>query len=85
MANLATAARGVDFAGLSAGVGIHLGIEHQDVDVAAAGQHVVQTAVADIIGPAVAADDPDGFLDQAVGQADQILGAAVAGLGQPVP
>ena len=79
MANLATAAAWCGFAGLSACVGIHFGIEHQDVHVASGGQHMVETAVADIVGPAVAADDPDGFLDEAVCHADQVLCAAVAG------
>ena len=66
-------------AGLSAGVGIDFGVEHQHVDVAAGSQHVIETAVADIVGPAVAAHDPHGFLDQAVGHADQVLGARILG------
>jgi GNAT superfamily N-acetyltransferase len=44
--------------GLAAGVGVHLGVEHQHVDVAARGEHVVEAAGADVVGPAVAADDP---------------------------
>ena len=56
------------FGHLAAGVGIDLGVEHQDVDVAAGGQHVIQAAVADVVGPAVAADDPDALFDQRVGQ-----------------
>ena len=47
---------------LPAGVGVDLGVEHQDVDVAARRQHVVEAAVADVVGPAVAADDPDALL-----------------------
>ena len=31
-------------------------------------QHVVQAAVADVVGPAVAADDPDALRDQVVGE-----------------
>ena len=57
------------FGHLPAGVGVDFGIEHQDVDVAAGGQHVVEAAVADVVGPAVAAHDPDALLDQGVGQA----------------
>ena len=45
---------------LSAGVGIDLGIEDEDVDVVSGGQDVIQTAEADVIGPAVAAEDPHG-------------------------
>ena len=52
--------------GLSAGVGVHLGIQNQNVDVLALGQHVIQSAVADVIGPAVAAEDPEGLLGQQV-------------------
>ena len=55
------------FRHLAAGVGVDLGIQHQDVDVAAGRQHVVQSAVADVVSPAVAADDPDALLDQRVG------------------
>ena len=67
---------------LAAGVGIHFGIEHEDVDVLVGRQHVVHAAEADIIGPAVASEDPHGLLVQVilVGKDlfDQI--AAVAGL-----
>ena len=52
---------------LAAGVGVDLGVEHQHVDVASAGQHVVQAAEADVVGPAVAADDPDALLRPGVG------------------
>ena len=52
------AARG-GFGGLAAGVGVDLRIEHQDVDVAAGGDDVIEAAVADVVGPAVAAHDPD--------------------------
>ena len=37
---------------LSAGVGVHLGVD-DDVDILAAGQHVVQTAESDVIAPTV--------------------------------
>ena len=71
-ANLATAPRGVDFGRLAAGVGVDLGIEDQDVDVAAGGDHVVEAAEADVVGPAVAADDPDALLDQGVGEGEEV-------------
>ena len=51
---------------LAAGVGVDLRVQHQDVHVAAAGQHVVETAVADVVRPAVAADDPDDCVHQHV-------------------
>jgi hypothetical protein len=43
---------------LSAGVGIDFGIEDEDVDVQVVRDDMIESAVADIIGPAVAADDP---------------------------
>ena len=60
------------FRRLAAGVGVDLGVEHQQVHVASAGQHVIQAAVADVIGPAVAADDPDALLDQHVGHGQEV-------------
>ena len=44
------------FSCLAAGVGIALGIEHQNIDVFGQAQHVVKTAEADIVGPAIATD-----------------------------
>ncbi len=49
---------------LSAGVGVDLGVEDQDVDVLAGSQHVIQAAEADVVCPAVAAEDPDGLLGE---------------------
>ena len=48
--------------GLAAGVGVHLSVEHEDVHVLTGGKHMVEAAVADIVGPAVAAHDPHGLL-----------------------
>ena len=52
--------------GLAAGVGIDLGVEDEDVDVPVHGQDVVEAAVADVVGPAVAADAPDALFDQEI-------------------
>ena len=49
------------------------GVEHEDVAVAAARQHVVEPAIADVIGPAVATDDPDRAADQMVDDREQVL------------
>mmetsp|Transcript_7487 Transcript_7487/g.20229 ORF Transcript_7487/g.20229 Transcript_7487/m.20229 type:complete len:1155 (+) Transcript_7487:2178-5642(+) len=54
---------------LEAGVGVALGVKNQDVDVLARGQHVVQAAEADVVGPTVAADDPMRRRDEHVGAA----------------
>ena len=50
--------------GLAAGIGINFGVEYQDIDVFTAGNDVIQAAVTDIIGPAVAAEHPHGGLHQ---------------------
>ena len=88
MANLATAPAGSGLGGLSAGVGVHLGVDDDDVahfnafiqrcsqpsaDILAAGQHVVETAEADIIAPTVAAEDPLALLDEAVTELEELL------------
>src|SRR5699024_9237427 len=81
---------------LTTGVGVHLGVKDHDVDVVAGSQHVVQAAVTDVVGPAVAAEDPEALLGQellilqdllglvaAAGfqRSDQVLGGLVVGLG----
>ena len=50
------------FGRLTAGVGVNLGIEYQDVYILAGSDNMVQAAEADIISPAVAAENPDRFL-----------------------
>ena len=50
--------------GLTAGVGIHLGIQHHQVHVTVLGHHMIDAAVADIVGPAVTAHSPHGLLSQ---------------------
>ena len=52
---------------LTAGIGVALGIEHQNINVFGQTQHVVETTEANIIGPAVAANQPDRFFHQRVG------------------
>jgi hypothetical protein len=56
--------------GLSAGVGIDFGVEDQDVYVCAGAQNVVETACADVVGPAVAAYEPDALADQGIRDAE---------------
>ncbi len=65
---------------LSAGVGVHLGVDDDDVDILAAGQDVVQTAESDIIAPAVAAEDPLALLDEAVAEFEELLADVAAAL-----
>ena len=54
------------FRSLSARVGVYFGIQNEHVDVFVLRENVVQTAVADIVCPAVAAEDPDGLLHEAI-------------------
>ena len=69
---------------LTAGVGIDLGVEHQNIDVALARQHVVEPAIADVIGPAVAADDPDAAAHQVVDDGQQIPCGLAIDRGEPL-
>ena len=52
--------------GLAARVGVDLGVEDEDVDVLLAGDDVIEAAVADVVGPAVAAEDPEALLGEEV-------------------
>jgi len=44
--------------GLTTGVRVNLSIEHEDVNVLAAGNHVVETAVTDVVRGTVTTDNP---------------------------
>ena len=54
------------FGRLPARVGVDLGVEDEQVDVAVHGQDVIQSAVADVVGPAVSADAPDALFHQEI-------------------
>ncbi|MPM56669.1 hypothetical protein SDC9_103478 [bioreactor metagenome] len=51
---------------LPTGVGVHFGVEHQDVDVPTRGNDVVNTTVANVIGPAITTDDEDNLVGKIV-------------------
>ena len=68
-ANLAEAARGRRLRRLTTGIRVNARVEHQNVDVAIRRQHVVEPAETNVVGPAVAADDPDAAAHQRVGHA----------------
>ncbi|MNE23921.1 hypothetical protein D3C80_1171940 [compost metagenome] len=55
------------FRRLPAGIGITLRIENQNIDVFGQAQDVIQPPKADIVGPAVTANQPDRFFYQRVG------------------
>ena len=58
---------------MSSRIGVNLGIEHQQVDVESTSQHVIEAAVANVVGPAVSADDPDALLHHHVGEGQELL------------
>ena len=68
------------FGGLAAGVGIYTGVDHQNIDIAAGREHMIQPAVADIIRPAVAADDPDALFHQHIRQPEKLFGCRIFGI-----
>ena len=63
---------------LSAGVGVHLGVEDHNIDVVAGSQDVIQAAVTDVISPAVAAEDPEALLGQVLLVLQDLLGLVAA-------
>ena len=46
------------FRSLATGVGIHLGIKHEDVDIAPGPEHVIETSGTDVVCPTIAANNP---------------------------
>src|SRR5262249_4166007 len=52
---------------LTSGVGVDLGIEDKNVDIAPSRQHVVEPTVADIVSPAISANEPNTLLHQVIG------------------
>jgi hypothetical protein len=60
--------------GLAAGIRVDLGVDDEDIHLAPEREHMVEAAVADVVRPAVAADDPDALLDEIVGEQREPLG-----------
>ena len=63
---------------LTAGVGVDLGVEYENVDVFAGSENVVNAAEADVERPAVAAEDPAALLVQEVLLLKQLCTGAAA-------
>ena len=59
---------------LAPGVGIDLGVEHENVHIGAGREHVVEPSEADVVCPAVPAHDPHALVDQVVGQGRELPG-----------
>jgi predicted NAD/FAD-binding protein len=68
--------------GLAARVRIDLGVQHEHLHVPAGGEHVVEAAEADVVGPAVAADQPDALLDQGIREQREPPRARVRAIGE---
>ena len=59
-------AHGSGLGGLPTGVGIHLRVHHEYIDVLTGSDDVIQASVANIIGPAIAAKEPYHLLAQLI-------------------
>ena len=70
MANLATAPlRGLGH--LAAGIRIDFCIKHQNIHIPARAQHVVETSETDVVGPSIAADEPNTLAHESIGSDEQ--------------
>mmetsp|Transcript_37349 Transcript_37349/g.76623 ORF Transcript_37349/g.76623 Transcript_37349/m.76623 type:complete len:1132 (-) Transcript_37349:692-4087(-) len=78
LGELGERAAGGGLGGLAAGVGVHLRVEHQDVHVLLGGEHVIESAETNVVGPAVAADDPVGVAAEDVALVVEALELGVA-------
>ena len=78
---LGDGAHGRRFRRLTAGIRVNLGIHDQNIHIQPRSQHVVHAAEADVVTPAVAADDPLRLLHQPVLHFENVLAVvAAAGL-----
>ena len=77
-------AGGGGFAHLAAGIGVDLGIKDQDIDIGPAGHDMIQPAKADIVGPAIAAQDPVGLFAEELLVMQKLLGAGIQALGKDI-
>ena len=67
------------FGSLTAGIGVNFCVEYENVDVLTGSQHVIQTAEADIVCPAVTTEDPHGLLGEEVLVSKDLLDCLAAG------
>src|SRR4029077_3796194 len=59
---------------LSAGVGVHLGVKHEHIDVSAGAEDVIESSKANVVRPSVAANDPPALEHQTVSNCQEIPG-----------
>ena len=69
------------FGRLTAGIRIHFRVKHQNVDVLPRCQHMVQAAVADVVSPSVAAENPLGALHEIIAGRVNFIQQLVVALG----
>ncbi len=69
---------------LTAGVGVDFGIKDQHIDICAGGKNMIQTAEADIVCPAIAAQDPVGFFGEELLVVQKLLRAGIKALGKDI-
>ncbi len=67
-------AAGSGFRHLAASVGVGFGVEDEDFDVFAGAEDVVEPAEADVVGPAVSADQPDTLAGERIGYGEESAG-----------
>ena len=60
--------------GLTASIGVDFGIEDEDIDVTTEGEDVIEAAVTDIVGPAIAAHDPEGAFEEGIRDSEESFG-----------
>ena len=75
-------ARGRGLRALATGVGVNLGVDHQDIHVSAARNHMVEPAEADVVCPTVAAEHPKRLLSQLIFELEDPLAYLLGAVGE---
>ena len=75
-------ARGRGLRALAAGVGVNLGVDHQDIHVSTARNHVVEPTEADVVCPTVAAEHPKRLLSQLIFELEDLLAYLLGAVGE---
>src|SRR5262245_12249789 len=70
---------------LSASVRVDLSVEDQHVHIAPARENMIEAAVADVVGPPIATDQPYAFLHQIIGESIETQRLGVLQFTKPPP
>ena len=65
------------FRHLAAGIRVDLGIQHQDLYIAAGSEDMIQAAVADVVSPSIPSYQPDALPHQCAGEGSEITQAGI--------